>query len=180
MTVPIRTSDIGGIAFPPLTQQAGVFGNVVTTIRPPQFEPPQNSKEFIVSYSLLAPGGGVISPLFVLNPVTLAIVPPSCAVQLPQDNVARISGVSIGGDTGAGGTPPLETFYIANDPAGQLRVPGWEGVGLPARGGIVAVAFEPFTVIQAAGSFFGMFVQNNDGSARYVEGMMTGWYWSLT
>ena len=96
------------------------------------------------------------------------------------DNVARISGVSIGGDTGAGGTPPLETFYIANDPAGQLRVPGWEGVGLPARGGIVAVAFEPFTVIQAAGSFFGMFVQNNDGSARYVEGMMTGWYWSLT
>lgn len=170
MTGPIRGRDISGISFPPRSQTAE--GQVFVQIRPPQFEPPDGAREFIVSSSALVNGVGALTALFTLVNDVLTV--PSAAIQLPEDTQARISGVSIGGDTTVGA--PILTFSI-RDKSGQKVVPGWEGIGLPGRGGIVAVGLEPFTRITAPGSFFGGWVVNTDAGPRYAEMMIQGWMW---
>ena len=169
MPTPARQRDISSNRFPDPNQQGT---QTVLQIRPPQFEPPPGAREFIVSYSVMAAGAGASTPLFVL--VTDVIQIPSAAVQLGQDEQARISGVSIGGDTPTGA--PVLTFSI-RDKIGQAFLPGWEGIGLPGRGGIVAVGLEPYTFIQTPGIFFGGWVVNTDAGARYAEMMIQGWIW---
>lgn len=173
MALPIRERDISGIRFPK-GSQGGEAGGVVT-YRPPVFEPPYpGAREFLVSFSALVPGAGAVTALFTLAGDGSVVVP-SCAVRLPQDNQARISGVSVGGDTNVGN--PILTFFIGADPTGQKRVPGWDGYGLPGRGGIVAVGLAPYTWITEPGSFFGGFVINTDAAPKYAEMTMVGWMW---
>lgn len=171
MGISIRPRDISGANYPPPTSQGGQ--QTFLQIRPPQFEPGPTAREFIVSFSVLAAGGGVSTALFVLDGNGNLVVP-SAAVQLPPDTVARISGVSIGGDTNVGA--PILTFSI-RDKSGNLILPGWEGVGLPGRGGIVAVGLEPYTFVTSPGSFFGGFVVNTDPGPKYAEMMIQGWMW---
>jgi hypothetical protein len=173
--IPIRPRDISGLSFPPVDYGPTGASSVVLQVRPPWFEPPDGAKEFNVSYSLNAAGGGVATALFTLdanNNVTAG-----AAIRLPTGTQARINNVSVGGDTGAvTGTPQL-VFSIRTSPDGQQFLPGWEALGLPGRGGVVTVAFEPFTRVTNAGSFFGGFVVNNSGGPLYAEMILTGWYW---
>jgi len=173
MTIPIRDRDISGNRLPPPRATGQDYAGGVLTIRPPQFEPPPGAREFIASFSVLAPGGGVLTPLFTLDG-NGNLVLPSCAVQLPQDTTARISGVTIGGDTNVG--TPILTFSI-RDKSGQRAYGGWDAIGLPGRGGVVAVGIEPFTVIYESSAFFGGWVINTDAGNRYAEMMMQGWMW---
>lgn len=175
MTVPIRDRDISGRRFPPVDYGNNGASSIVLQIRPPWFEPPDGAKEFNVSFSLSAVGGGVATPLFTLDANNN--VSAGAAVKLPQNTQARINNVSIGGDTGAVTGSPVLTFSIRSSPDGQQFVPGWEGVGLPGRGGVVTVAFEPFTRIINPGSFFGGFVVNSSGGPLYAEMIITGWFW---
>lgn len=176
MTVPIRQYDISGAAFPPIDRGNAGSESVVLQLRPPWFEPPDNATEFTLSFSANAAGGSVLTPLFTLdanqNPVR-----PSAAIQLPNTSQARINAVAIGGDTGAVAGAPVLLFSIRTDRTGQSVLPGWEGVGLPGRGGIVSVGFEPFTRILTEGAFVGGFVINSSGGPLYAEMIITGWYW---
>lgn len=170
MTIPVRTTDISGHRLPPPNQQGGQY--TVLQIRPPQFEPPDGAREFLVSYSANVPGAGASTALFtLLNDV---IVVPSAAIQLADNTQARISGVSIGGDVPVG--VPVLTFSI-RDKVGQRFIAGWEGVGLPGRGGIVALGLEPQTWIRDPGTFFGGWVRNDDAGPRYAEMIIQGWMW---
>lgn len=168
MSNPVRPTDISGRAFPPVNRTAGE--QVFVTWRPPQFEPPPGAREFIVSYSVVVPAASTTA-LFTFVGEVLQV--PSCAVQLPPDTQARISGVTIGGDTDVG--VPVLTFSL-RDRTTQRTLFGWEGIGLPGRGGIVAVGFEPFTTPDA-GSFFGGVVVNSAAAPKYAEMMMQGWMW---
>jgi hypothetical protein len=173
MTLPTRPADISGIRFPPQQQAPGVYGNAVVNFRPPQFEPPPGSREFIVSFSVNAPAL-LTTPIFQLDGAGTIVVP-SAAIQLAQGQQARISGVSIGGDTNVGA--PVLTFSLARTKDGQQKIPGWEGVGLPGRGGYVAIGLEPFTFIEEQGSFFGGFVTNSDVAPHLAEMILQGWMW---
>lgn len=174
MGVGIRRFDISGRPFPP--PDYGGNESVSLQIRPPQFEPPDGSTEFNLSFSTLAPGASALTALFTLdgngNPVI-----PSAALQLPKNTIARINNVAITGDTGATAGAPSLIFSIRGDRSGQLALPGWEGIGLPGRGGIVTVSFEPFLRVLTAGSFFGGFVVNTTAGPLYAEMIITGWYW---
>lgn len=176
MTAPfrVRGRDISGIPFPPPN-----YGNdsaqVVLQIRPPQFEPPDSATEFNLSFSTSAPGL-TKTALFTLDGNNNPVVP-SAAFQLPQGAVARLNNVLIGGDTGAVAGAPILVFSISLDRTGQQALPGWDGVGLPGRGGVVTTAFEPFTRVLNPGSFFGGFVNNLSGGPLYAEMIITGWYW---
>lgn len=171
----IRTTDISGIPFPP--PNYGTLENVTLQIRPPQFEPPDGATEFNLSFSTQVPGGNVLTALFTLDANNNPVIP-SAALQLPRNAVARINNVSIGGDTGAVSGAPALIFSIRADRTGQQAIPGWEGIGLPGRGGVVTVGFEPFTRILSPGSFFGGFVANLSGGPLYGEMILTGWYWT--
>lgn len=174
MTAPLR--DISGYRFPAADQSGGqVTQGVVLQLRPPWFEPPDGSKEFSLAYSLSAPGAGVLTPLFTLDGI--GNVTAGVGLQLPPNTQARINNVAIGGDTGAVPGPPQMLFSIRLDRTGQSVLPGWESVGLPSRGGVVTVGFEPFTRITNAGTFLGGFVINNAGGPLYAEMIVTGWYW---
>lgn len=175
MGIAIRPTDISGFPFPPPGYNAQE--NVTLQIRPPQFEPPDGSTEFTLSFSTNAPGASAVTPLFTLDTNNNPVIP-SAALQLPKNTVARISAVSIGGDTGAVTGVPVLIFKICSDRSGQAAIAGWEGIGLPGRGGVVTVGFEPFTRILTAGSFFGGFVTNVSGGPLYAEMIMTGWYWN--
>jgi hypothetical protein len=175
MTAPIRTRDISGRPFPPVDYGPGNPGSVVLQIRPPWFEPPDGSKEFTVSHSLNAPGGSVATQLFTLD--VNGNITGGCAIKLPPNTQARINNVAVGGDTGGVTGIPQLFFSIRTSPDGQSFVPGWESLGLPGRGGVVNVGFEPFTRVTNAGSFFGGFVVNTSGGPLYAEMIMTGWYW---
>lgn len=172
LPIPTRDRDIAGRRFPPPASSAGA----VLQIRPPQFEPPDNAREFLLNFSLIA-AAGAKTALFTLdaqqNPVA-----PSAALQLPPSTQARISAVAIGGDTGVTPGTPILTFQIAADRAGQSALPGWEAVALPGRGGIVAAGFAPFTRITNEGSFIGGFVTNVDANPRYAEMTIMGWFWT--
>lgn len=170
---PIRPRDISGKPFPPATLGGNQYGGAFVTLRPPQFEPPPEGREFIVSYSVLA-AASATTALFVLD-VNGNIVAPSCAVQLSENTVARISGVSIGGDVPVGA--PVLTFRITRDKQGNEAYGGWEGLALPGRGGIVAIGLDVFTMITAPGSFFGGFVTNTSAAPRYSEMLLQGWLW---
>jgi hypothetical protein len=175
MGIGIRRTDISGIPFPPINY--GSQANVSLQLRPPQFEPPDGATEFNLSFSASIPGGNVLTPLFTLDGNGNPLIP-SAALQLPKNTVARINNVSIGGDTGAvAGTVTL-VFSIRADRTGQSAIPGWEGIGLPGRGGVATVGFEPFTRILSPGSFFGGFVANLSGGPLYGEMIITGWYWN--
>lgn len=177
MTMPavprIRSTDISGLPYQPPSQQNGLNG--VLTVRPPQFEPPDGSTEFLLSFSAQVPGG-VQTPLFTLDANQNPVIP-SCAIQLPPNAIARINAVEISGDTGAVSGAPVLIFSIRTDRSGQVPLPGWTGVGLPGRGGIVSVGFEPFTRVLSSGTFFGGFVNNVSGGPLFAEMIMTGWFW---
>lgn len=175
MGASIRRTDISGNPFPP--QDYGTQASVALQIRPPQFEPPDGSTEFSLSFSTSVPGGNILTPLFTLDGNNNPVIP-SAALQLPRNTVARINAVSIGGDTGAVTGTPVLIFSIRSDRTGQQAIPGWEGIGLPGRGGVVTVGFEPFTRILTAGTFFGGFVSNLSGGPLYAEMILTGWYWT--
>lgn len=176
MTAPVRIRgrDISGIAFPLGSDTA----QAVQTVQfPPKFQPPDGSTEFNLSFSASVPGGSVKTALFALDGNNNPIVP-SAALQLPPGTIARLNNVEIGGDTGPTPGASQLVFSIALDRAGQQAVPGWDGVGLPGRSGVVTVAFEPFTLILTQGTFFGGFVTNLSAGPLYAEMMLTGWYWA--
>lgn len=177
MTAPfrVRGRDISGIPFP-AGGDVGSSGLPATVqVRPPQFEPPDSATEFNLSFSIAAPGNAKTA-LFTLDVNNNPIVP-SAALQLPQGAIARINNVEISGDTGAAPGAPQLIFSISSDRTGQQSLPGWDGIGLPGRGGVVSVGFEPFTRIFSPGSFFGGFVQNLTAGPLYAEMIITGWYW---
>lgn len=165
--------DISGNPIPltakPLTDASGA---PVTVNRPPEIEPPaSSSREFILSWSIVA-ASSATSPLFVLDGSGNVIA--GAAILLPQNTKARIAGVIIEGETGVAAGTPLLTFSLRTDPQGQQRLPGWENVNLPTRGGIVNMGIEPFTVIPV-GYFIGAFVQNVDVSNHYAAITIQGW-----
>lgn len=175
MTMPrIRASDISGVPYPPPAQGESTTGGLLT-IRPPRFEPPDGSTEFLLSFSAQVPGG-VTSPLFTLDGLGNPVIP-SAAIQLPQAAIARINNLEITGDTGAVTGSPQLIFSLRTDRSGQVPLPGWGGIGLPGRGGIVSVGFEPFTIVLNSGAFIGGFVQNLSGGPLFAEMIFTGWFW---
>lgn len=174
MTIPIRPRDISGRPFPP-PNYGGGNQSTVLEVRPPWFEPPEGAKEFTLSFSTVAVGTGVLVPMFVLDSNNNVVLP-SAALQLPNGVQARLNNVEIGGDTGTAPGLPQLIFSISTDRTGQAMLPGWEALGLPGRGGVVSVGFEPFTRVPV-GSFFGGFVRNNSGAPLYAEMIITGWYW---
>ena len=175
MTMPrIRATDISGLPFPPPTQ-GNAGNNGILTTRPPRFEPPDGSTEFLLSFSAQVPGG-VTSPLFTLDAQQNPVIP-SAAIQLPQNAIARINALEITGDTGAVSGAVQLIFSLRTDRSGQVPLPGWGGVGLPGRGGIVSVGFEPFTIVLNSGAFIGGFVQNLSGGPLFAEMIFTGWFW---
>jgi hypothetical protein len=177
-TTRLRATDISGIGFPEPDAGGSTGASVLLTIRPPQFEPPEDSTEFMLAFSTQVPGGGALTALFTLDATPQQnVVVPSCAFQLPPNAVARINAVSIGGDTGAVAGAPTLIFSIRSDRTGQVPLPGWAGIGLPGRGGVVTVGFEPFTRVTQTASFFGGFVRNLTGGPLYGEMIITGWYW---
>lgn len=170
-TVPMRR-DISGISFPgnatPLgTPSPGTPAVVVA--RGPEFEPPPGAQEFILSWSIVAPNNAT-SQLFTVD--GQGNVSAGAAFQLPVNTKARISGVIVEGDTTLG-TPILQ-FSIRTTQDGQVRLPGWSGVNLPGRGGIVNMGIEPFTIVPV-GAFFGAFVVNSDAAPHYAAITLQGW-----
>ena len=171
-----RARDISSIPFPIPDQSNGQASATVLQVRAPWLEPPDGAKEFNLAFSVSAVGGGAATALFTLDG-SGNVVSPSCAIQFPPNTQARINNVEIAGDTGAVPGAPQLIFSLRQDRAGQSFLPGWEAVGLPGRGGVVTVGFEPFTRITNAGSFLGGFVINNTGGPLYAEMIVTGWYW---
>lgn len=177
MTAPtgplIRTRDISGNRFPkgqqPLGDSAST-ANAVPVSRPAEFEPLTGvSQEFIISFSTVVANNSTAA-LFTVDGAGNVL---SGAARLLAPNTrARVSGVIIEGDTILG--IPVLFFSLRADILGTQRYTGWEGVGLPGRGGIVNVGIEPFTIIPQ-GNFFGAFVQNTDGAPHYASIIMQGW-----
>lgn len=173
MGISLRERDITGAPFPQQQQQTGIAASIaVLSLRPAHIEPPPGAREFIVSYSASVAGAGAATALFSFTNNVLDV--PSCGVVVPDNTTVRISGVSIGGDTDVGA--PVLTFSIRSRD-GQQFIGGWEGIGLPGRGGVIAVGFEPFTVIDRGVQFFGGWVVNSAAGAKYAEMMIQGWYW---
>jgi hypothetical protein len=170
----VRRRDISGLTLPKTATPLGNPQNsapAVIVARGPEIEPPPGAQEFILSWSIIAPNG-VTSQLFTLDATPAQNVTNGAAFQLPDNTRARISGVIIEGESIAG-TPVLQ-FSIRTTKDGQTRLPGWAGVNLPGRGGIVNMGIEPFTLIPTA-SFFGAFVTNSDGAPHYAAITIQGW-----
>ena len=184
MTYPVRPFDISGNEFPLEYGTPGGGGNggggggfpsTVINYRPPQFEPPPTAREFIVGFSVIA-AANATTALFTLDANGNPNVP-SAALALGSGQIARISGISIGGDTGASAGGVTLTFFLSNTRDGTQRLPGLDAIPLPSRGGIVSVGFDMFTVIDNPGSFFGGFVASTDPAPRYADMLIQGWYW---
>lgn len=166
-------SDISGFELPrSAIPNADTANPPITVNRQPEIEPPSWAKEYLIAYSIVA-APLATSQLFVL---TGTVVTAGAALQLPENQKARIDGVLIEGDTGPTPGTPLLQFSLRTTPDGQQRLSGWETVNLPTRGGIVNLAIEPFTII-SAGYFLGAFVQNFDVSSHYAAIMIRGWIW---
>lgn len=167
----IRSRDISGIRYPenaqPLSNQS--TGQAVPVSRPPEIEPGPNAHEFLLSWSVLVAGNST-AQLFTLD--GSGNVTAGAAYRLPDNTRARLSGVVVEGESPLG-TPVLQ-FSIRIDPNGGQRLPGWEAVNLPGRGGVSSLAIEPFTIIPPA-TFFGGFVQNLDGAQHYAAITIQGW-----
>jgi hypothetical protein len=175
-----RPYDISGNLFPPdYASSSGGAGDasasLVTTIRPPRFEPPDGAREFIIGFSLIA-AAGATTALFTLDANGNPNIP-GAAIQLASGKIARISGILVSGDTGAASGSPLLTFFLSNSKDGTSRIPGLDAIPITADGGIVGEAFDVFTVIDNPGSFFGGFVVNADVAPRYASMLLQGWYW---
>lgn len=163
--------DISGIPLPTVGGSLGPSAPAAAPVVvqfPGQLQPPENAPEFILSWSVIAPAGAT-TPLFVLD--ANGNVTNGAAMYVPDNSRARIAGVIIEGETILG-TPILQ-FFIA-DRIGTARLRGWSGLNLPGRGGIVALAVEPFTVAPS-NSFFGAWVTNNDAGPHYASMIMQGW-----
>lgn len=169
----VRSRDISGIPLParsaPLASAQGAPPVVVG--RPPEIEPGPGAQEFILSWSVVVAAGSLGTQLFTLDGQGNVLA--GAAFQLPANTRARISGVIIEGETVLG-TPVLQ-FSIRTTQDGQVRLPGWQGVNLPGRGGVVSMAIEPFTVVPV-NSFFGGFVANSDAGPHYAAMTIQGWY----
>lgn len=168
----VRRRDISGNTLPvesaPLASSASGAAEVVVG-RPPEIEPSPSAQEFILSWSIVAAAAST-SSLFTVD--AAGNVTAGAAMQLPPNTKARISGVIIEGESILG-TPILQ-FSIRTTQDGQVRLPGWQGVNLPGRAGVVSMAIEPFTVVPV-GSFFGAFVTNSDPGPHYAAMTIQGW-----